>query len=141
MLAGVKIYPRIGTTQEERSSPQECQADLVLWGDFEAAASTDSLDKSVDYSRVLSVVQQTARAQEYNLLETLAYKTVRNVLQNFPVDRVSIKVRKRPASLLDQIDICRSRGRGFLILGFARTNMDMRGYQTSIAFLSVVSRR
>lgn len=104
MLAGVKIYPRIGTTQEERSSPQECQADLVLWGDFEAAASTDSLDKSVDYSRVLSVVQQTARAQEYNLLETLAYKTVRNVLQNFPVNRVSIKVRKQPASLLHQID-------------------------------------
>jgi len=25
-------------------------------------------------------------------------------LQNFPVNRVSIKVRKRPASLLDQID-------------------------------------
>jgi len=104
VLAGVKIYPRIGTTQEERISPQECQADLILWGDFEAAAATDSLNKSVDYTRVLSVVQQTAGAQEYNLLETLAYRTVRNVLQSFPVSRVSIKVRKRPASLRDQID-------------------------------------
>ncbi len=104
MLSGVKVYPRIGTTPEERISPQECQADLTLWGDFEAAASTDSLDKSVDYTRVLSVVQQTARAQEYSLLETLAYRTARNVLQSFPVNRVSIKVRKRPDSLRDQLD-------------------------------------
>jgi 7,8-dihydroneopterin aldolase/epimerase/oxygenase len=103
-LSGVKIYLRIGTTPEERSSPQECEADIILWGDFESAASTDSLQRSIDYTRILSVVQQTAGAQEYNLVETLAYRIVRNVLQNFPVNRVCAKVRKRPASLLDQLN-------------------------------------
>ena len=103
-LAGVKIFPRIGTTPEERAEPQECSADLILWGDFEAAAATDSLEKSVDYAKVLSVVQQTVGAQEYNLVETLAYRMVRSVLQSFPVDRVCAKVRKRPASLLGDID-------------------------------------
>ena len=103
-LAGVKIFPRIGTTPEEKASAQECRADLIIWGDFEAAASTDSLDKSVDYSRILSVVQETANVHEYNLIETLAYKIVRSVLQSFPVHRVRVKVRKRPASLLEQID-------------------------------------
>ena len=103
-LAGVKIYPRIGTTPEEKVSPQECQADLDVWGDFEAAASTDSLDKSVDYSRVLSLVQQTAEAHEYNLVETLAYVIVRKVLQSFPVSRVRIKLRKRPAGLMNLLD-------------------------------------
>ena len=103
-LAGVKIFPRIGTSPEERASPQECWADLTIWGDFEAAASTDSLDKSIDYSRILSLVQETSSAQEYNLVETLAYKIVRILLQSFPVNRVRIKVRKRPASLLNQID-------------------------------------
>ncbi len=103
-LAGVKIYPRIGTTPEERSVPQECQADLILWGDFEAAASTDSLDKSIDYCQVLSAVQQTAGALEYNLLETLAYKIVRNVLQCFPISRARIKLRKRPEILAEKID-------------------------------------
>ena len=88
----------------ERAAPQECQVDLVLWGDFEAAASTDSLEKSVDYVRVLSIIQQIALAQEYNLIETLAYKIVRKVLQNFPLSRVSAKVRKRPGMLSDQID-------------------------------------
>jgi dihydroneopterin aldolase len=103
-LAGVKIYPRIGTTPEERSVPQECQADIILWGDLEAAASSDSLDDSIDYCRVLSSVQKIAVAREYNLLETLAYKIVRNVLQSFPVSRARIKLRKRPAILLNEID-------------------------------------
>jgi 7,8-dihydroneopterin aldolase/epimerase/oxygenase len=100
----VKIFSRIGTTPEERSSPQECNADLALWGDFEAAASTDSLDKSVDYTRVLTLVTNTALAQEYHLVETLAYAIVRNVLRAFPLDRVRIKLRKRPASLINQLD-------------------------------------
>ena len=102
-LAGVKIHPRIGTTPEEREFPQECEVDLVLCGDFQAAAFTDSLDKSIDYSQVLSLVVRIAVEREYNLVETLAYRIVREVLQGFPVDRVSVKVRKRPASLLGQI--------------------------------------
>jgi dihydroneopterin aldolase len=103
-LAGVKIYPRIGTSPEERGTAQECQADLTLWGDFEAGAATDALDKSIDYCQVLRSVQETAGAREYSLLETLAYRIVRAVLQAFPVNRVRIRLRKRPMSLRDQID-------------------------------------
>ncbi len=103
-LAGAKLYPRIGTTPEERSAPQECQADLTIWGDFKAAAATDSLDSSIDYCRVLSVAQETARRQEYCLLETLAHQLARNILQQFPINRVCVKLRKRPASLMGEID-------------------------------------
>ena len=103
-LAGIKLFPHIGTTAEERSTPQECAADLVLWGDFEAAASTDSLEGSVDYTRVLAVAQQTATATEYNLVETLAYKIVRSVLQQFPLSRVCIKLRKKPSILAGELD-------------------------------------
>jgi 7,8-dihydroneopterin aldolase/epimerase/oxygenase len=103
-LAGIKLYPHIGTTPEERQTAQECQADLTLWGDFEAAAATDSLAESIDYCKVLAAAQDNANACEYCLLETLAYRIVRAVLRNFPVDRVRIKLRKRPALLRDQID-------------------------------------
>jgi dihydroneopterin aldolase len=103
-LAGIKLNPRIGTSPEERSDPQECEADLTLWGDFEAAASTDSLNESIDYCQVLLLLRQTAGTGEYNLVETLAYRIVRAVLQAFPVSRVRIKLRKRPASLVNQID-------------------------------------
>jgi 7,8-dihydroneopterin aldolase/epimerase/oxygenase len=103
-LVGVKLHPRIGTTPEERSVPQECHADLTLWGDFEAAAATDELDQSIDYCKVLLKAQETAGEREYSLLETLAYKIVRAVLQGFPVNRVRIRLRKRPAVLMGQIE-------------------------------------
>ena len=103
-LGGVKLYPRIGTTPEERSIPQECVADITLWGDFEAAAATDDLNKSIDYCQVLSKAQEIASIREYNLLETLAYKIVRAVIQGFPVSRVKIRLQKRPAVLLDQVE-------------------------------------
>jgi dihydroneopterin aldolase len=103
-LAGVKLRPRIGTTAEERETPQECEADLTLWGDFEAAAATDSLERGIDYCRVLAAMQETAVECEYSLLEALAYKIARNVLRGFPANRVHLKLRKRPAVLLGQLD-------------------------------------
>lgn len=103
-LAGIKLNLHIGTTPEERADPQECEADLTIWGDFEGAAALDSLDGSIDYSQVLATVQQTANLREYNLLETLAYGIVRKVLQDFPISGARIKLRKRPASLQGEID-------------------------------------
>jgi dihydroneopterin aldolase len=102
-LAGIRVHSRLGTTPEERKSPQECEADLVLWGDFQAAAFSDSLEQSIDYSQVISLVQRIAGDREYNLVETLARRIVREVLQSFSIDRVSVKLRKRPASLHGQI--------------------------------------
>lgn len=103
-LAGIKLFPRIGVTPEERSVPQQCDADLTIEDNFEGAAAQDSLDNSIDYSAVLSAVQKTAHTGEFSLLETLAYRIVRLVLQEFPVKRASVKIRKRPAGLADQID-------------------------------------
>jgi 7,8-dihydroneopterin aldolase/epimerase/oxygenase len=103
-LAGVKLHPHIGVTSEERSMPQECHMDLTLWGNFAAAAATDALEQSIDYCQILSAAQHIAEGGEFCLLETLAYAIVRGVRQRFPVLRVRVKLRKRPASLLNEID-------------------------------------
>ena len=103
-LVGVKLYPFIGVTPGEKCHAQECEADIAVWGDFEPAASTDSLDKSLDYCKLVSTAQEAAVAREYNLLETLTYKIARDILQSYPASRVRVSVRKRPASLLGKID-------------------------------------
>ncbi len=98
------MWPKIGITPGERRMPQPCEADVTLWGDFEAAGSTDSLDKALDYTKVLARVIETAQNGEYNLLETLAYRISRELLQNFPAKKVSVRVRKRPATLTEKLD-------------------------------------
>lgn len=103
-LAGVKIRPRIGVTPGERRLPQPCQADVVLCGDFEAAASTDELERALNYSVVLQKVVETAHNREYNLLESLAYAIAGEVLRSFSARRVIARVRKHPVSLVDKLD-------------------------------------
>jgi 7,8-dihydroneopterin aldolase/epimerase/oxygenase len=103
-LSGVQLLPRLGTTEEERRNPQPCEADITFWGDFEAAASTDSPDKAIDYSRVLARAVTTAESGEYKLIETLAYRLARTVLQEFPAFKVVIRLRKRPLSLSGKLD-------------------------------------
>ena len=104
MLAGVKLRPRIGVTPNERRAPQSCTADIVVWGDFEAAAATDQLTSALDYTRILARVVEVAHMSEYNLVETLAYSVARAVLEAFPVQRVNVKVRKHPAALMEALD-------------------------------------
>jgi 7,8-dihydroneopterin aldolase/epimerase/oxygenase len=103
-LSGVRLRPRIGASEEERREPQPCEADITFWGDFEAAASTDSLDKAIDYSRVLAKATAMAETGEYNLIETLAYRLARSILQEFPAHKVGIRLRKRPLSLSGKLD-------------------------------------
>ncbi len=103
-LSGVKLRPRIGVTPGERRLPQPCQADIILCGDFEAAAATDSLERALNYSSVLRKVLEVAHNKEYNLLETLAYTTAREVLRSFPCGRVVVRIRKRPMSLVEKLD-------------------------------------
>jgi 7,8-dihydroneopterin aldolase/epimerase/oxygenase len=102
-LAGIKLYPHIGITAKERSMPQECQADLSVWANFKAAAETDDLNQSFDYCHILTTIQKVAGIHEYRLLETLAYKIARSVLQEFPVARVRVQLRKKPSELLEDL--------------------------------------
>jgi dihydroneopterin aldolase len=103
-LVGVKLEPRIGVTPGERRQPQSCEADISLWGDFEAAATTDSLSNAIDYSKVVATVLKIAHSEEFNLLETLADRLAKTMLTVYPASRVKVRVRKRPASLTSKLD-------------------------------------
>jgi FolB domain-containing protein len=103
-LVGIKLRPRLGVTSGERRFPQHCTAEIGIYGDFEAAAATDDLAAALDYSKILAKVMEVAHEREYNLLETLAYRLGRSVLEAFPAHRITVKVSKQPAALLDQLD-------------------------------------
>jgi len=103
-LSGIKIFPRIGVTPEERAAAQECQADVVISGDWSGAAATDDLARSIDYCLVLEKVRETAASREYVLLETLAHAIKQSVLTGFPVETVQVRVRKRPEVLRGMLD-------------------------------------
>jgi 7,8-dihydroneopterin aldolase/epimerase/oxygenase len=104
LLSGIRIRPHLGVDASERNMAQDCDADVAIWGNCESGVSTDDLSKALDYTQILAKVLEIADCREYVLLETLAYSITKGVLQAFPVAKVSVKVRKRPASLAGKLD-------------------------------------
>jgi len=103
-IANLRLNPRIGVTPGERRLPQPVCADIRLSGDFGEAAATDQLERTVNYSRVVEVVEAAAAERPYNLIESLAYEIARQVRASFEVHEVTVRVRKMPKSLMEKVD-------------------------------------
>ncbi len=102
-LNGISFLARIGTTEAERAEPQGLLLDLVLDLDLEAAANTDDLALTVDYVKLIEEVEQTAGQSEYQLIETLAQRICRTVLENPRINEVQARLHKFPAVLKGKV--------------------------------------
>ena len=98
-LLDIECRSRIGVTREERSRPQSIRVDLDLSLDLEAAGNSDALGLTVDYVKVVDRVRAIAAGAEYRLVEALARTLCRRLLEENPIDRVQVTVRKRPEEL------------------------------------------
>lgn len=99
LLLDIKCRSRIGATREERAQPQSIRVDLDLNLDLEAAGNSDAINLTVDYAKVVDRVQSIAAEREYRLVEALARTLCRRLLQDYPIDRVQVTVRKQPEQL------------------------------------------
>ena len=102
-LLDIECWSRIGVTPDERARPQSIRVDLDLDLDLEAAGNSDAIDLTVDYVKVVGRVQAIAAAGEYRLVEALARTLCRRLLEENPIDRVQVTVRKRPEELSSRL--------------------------------------
>ena len=98
-LLEIECRARIGATREERAQAQAIRVDLKLTLDLEAAGNSDAINLTVDYAKVVDRVQAIAAEREYRLVEALARTLCRHLLQDYPMDRVQVTVRKQPEQL------------------------------------------
>jgi len=103
-LRGMRFLGRHGVELEERLEPQPFEVDLVLRGDLSAAAASDDLADTVDYSAVFSVVGGVVEGRSYRLIEALAGAIADAVLAAHAVDDVEVRVRKPKAPLPGAFD-------------------------------------
>jgi len=84
----------VGVYDKERTHPQPLLVDIEVEVDWSHAAATDSVDHTVNYSTVASLVKETAQVGKYQLLETLCHEVLRILHQQFPITWSQIDVRK-----------------------------------------------
>ena len=87
-----------GALDWERERGQNFLFDLEL--EVGDAGSSDKLEDAVDYRDVAACVKEVSDARAYHLLEALATAVADELIARFPIERVSVRVRK-PDVVLD----------------------------------------
>ena len=92
-LAGLELRGHHGVLEEEREAGQRFLYDVSL-DVADAATRSDRLEDAVDYRDVAAVVRRVSDGHDYHLLEALAAAVADELLANFPITRVRVRVRK-----------------------------------------------
>lgn len=89
----------IGVTPKERSTAQDILVDVELALDLSAAAATDAIAETVNYSEVWELARACTAEREFRLVETLAHSIGRAIVERFGrVEAATVRVTK-PAAL------------------------------------------
>jgi 7,8-dihydroneopterin aldolase/epimerase/oxygenase len=92
----LEVFTRIGVPEEERANPQKLAVSVSLWPHQKTGDMTDNIEQTVNYSAVAEETKNFVRDQSLNLIETLADRLAMHLLKTFPIQKVTIELRKFP---------------------------------------------
>ena len=87
----------VGAYEFEWEAPQPLILDIELTSDFTRAFASDDLDDALDYDAITRAVRRFVENSRYKLLEAMAGGIIRDIMANFPVDKVGVRIRKPKA--------------------------------------------
>lgn len=94
MLDGMRFYGYHGVNPEERILGQPYLVDLAAEMDLRPAGQSDRLEDTVSYSHIYRAVQSIVEGEPRQLLESVAEAIAAQVLADFPLDAVTVTVKK-----------------------------------------------
>jgi dihydroneopterin aldolase len=92
-VSRIECVAHVGVGDEERRLPQQLWVDVEVWTDVRRPASTDAIEDSVDYGQIVARTVEIGSQREYRLLEALAERIARAVLE-LGGEAVRVLVRK-----------------------------------------------
>ena len=100
-LVNAVFYARHGVHEEERRLGGRYEVDAELFFDSTAAAATDDLTKTLDYSQAYAIISEVMTGGEpADLIETLAYRVATRLMEELVIaEKVTVRVRKRVVPL------------------------------------------
>ena len=88
------VFTRIGVPEEERANPQKLTASISLWPYQQISDLADHIERAVNYSAVAEETKNFVRDQSVSLIETLADRLASHLLTTFPIQKLTIELRK-----------------------------------------------
>jgi FolB domain-containing protein len=88
------VFTRVGVPDEERANPQRLTVSISFWPYQQTSDLADHIERTVNYSTVAEQTKNFLRDQSVKLIETLAEGLASHLLKNFPIQKVTIELRK-----------------------------------------------
>ena len=90
----LEIFARVGVTDSERNSPQRITLSITVWPKAQFNELSDDISRTVNYSALCVAAREFLGNRSDKLIETMAEQLASHFLQNFPVQKVRIELRK-----------------------------------------------
>ena len=113
-IEGIKFHGYHGLTRMEREVGVRLSVDVSLELDLFPSGRSDSVRDTLDYRKVHKRVVELGRGSSHRLLESYAVALLDALLEEFAVDKVTVRVRKETPVLdgiVDSVGVELSRGR------------------------------
>ncbi|MFI7579692.1 dihydroneopterin aldolase [Kocuria sp. M1N1S27] len=98
-LLGIGAVGYHGVFDQEKRSGQPFFVDLAMYLDLAAAGASDDVALTAHYGEVAEEVRDIVIGPSVNLLETLADRIARRLLERFPLEAVEVTVHKPKAPI------------------------------------------
>ena len=94
VLRGMRVWGRHGANPGEREVVQAFDVELALGVDLRAAARSDALEDTIDYSSVHATLIGIVQSQSYALLERLAQAILDAIFSDIRIRSADITIAK-----------------------------------------------
>ncbi|WP_411350390.1 dihydroneopterin aldolase [Moraxella lincolnii] len=106
IIDGLRVDAIIGIYDWERVMTQAIIIDMALFTDVTDVAQTQDLSQGVNYKAVCEQVSKWVQDKKFELLETLVEYVSKQLLDNWPISKVSIRaVKPNAITLADAVGV------------------------------------
>lgn len=92
-ITDLELWTRIGVTKAEREAEQRILMTVAMELDTKAAAKSDDVKKSINYSDVTADLKECAK-KERKTIERFAENIAQMILRKYPAMKVMVNVKK-----------------------------------------------
>ena len=103
-ILNLKLPAKHGVYDFEKVKEGIFEIDIHMYLDLKNAMISDDIKDSVDYSKVVDLVRDIFSENDCNLIEYVAGKICKRMLEKYPIQKVMIKIRKPHAPINADLD-------------------------------------
>ncbi len=107
-LKNMVFYGYHGVLESENQIGGKFAVDLELYRPLRKAGRSDKLDDTLNYQSIYETVETFTKTHKYFLIEALAESIAREIITNYLVEKLIIRVRKPNApvkGVLDEVEV------------------------------------